>query len=219
MRKNIFHLLNKATKDLNLKHSDVRILNCLISYNSFNKIFPSQETISNDIGIKSRPDISKGLRNLERNGYIEIKRRKHQSNLYKLNTEDKIKPKLEKPKIEKESKDENIKYMDKAMIEIVAGEVAKAKGKNKHDSSDFSFVNSMLKIKEGDKYKEDSYNVIRKCLILLYFINIHFEKFENGNNFYPYIKKIYSLADYSDIKSKIFNSNVAVQSNEYEVLN
>lgn len=207
MSKNIFHIINKATKDHNLKHSDLRIFLCLISYNTFNKIFPSLETISIDTGIKSRPDISKGLKRLKELNYIEIKRRKHQTNIYKLNVE---KIEVKKKEISEPLKSTEISYMNKAMLEVVAGEVAKAKGYSKPESSDFKFVNNLLKEKADDNYKEDHFNYIRKCLMILYLINKHLNKFSNTEYKYPYFKTVYSAYSYNLIHKDIFDSKTSI---------
>ena len=82
---NIFQNINKVCKDVNISHSEFRVFMVLVSYNSNKKIFPSLDTIAKDSGIKSKTDISKKLNNLKERGYIEIKRRKHQSNIYRIN--------------------------------------------------------------------------------------------------------------------------------------
>lgn len=207
MSKNIFHIINKATKDHNLKHSDLRIFMCLISYNSYGKIFPSLETISKDTGIKSIPDISKGLRKLRELDYIESKQRKHQSNIYKIKyIECEMKTKKEKPKVDVDI-NSDVKYMDNAMIEVVAGQFAKATGRLKPESSDFAIVNKLLNLKLSDHYKKDCMNTVRKCLMLLYFINIHIDKLK-GDNPYPYFQTVYSTANYNSIRKKIFETEV-----------
>lgn len=80
----IFEIINRIVKDRNIKHAEYRVFMDLVSYNSFRKIFPSLQTISEDTGIKSIPDISNMLQKLERFGYIKIIRRKHLSNIYEI---------------------------------------------------------------------------------------------------------------------------------------
>lgn len=154
MSKNIFHIINKATKDHNLKHSDLRIFLCLISYNSFNKIFPSLDTISSDTGIKSRPDISKGLKRLKEYNYIEIKRRKHQTNIYKLNIEQtEIKEKIVKPKSIETIKKKSILYSVVYLYSKIQNRSI--------ESSDFAFISRLLQLKQ-----KDNISYVQKCLML-----------------------------------------------------
>lgn len=80
----IFHIINTVVKDKRLKHSEVRVFMVLVSYNGKRNIFPSQNRISNDSGIKSISDISKMLKKLAIYGYIKITKRKHQSNIYEI---------------------------------------------------------------------------------------------------------------------------------------
>lgn len=206
MRKNIFHLINKATKDHNLKNSEVRILLCLISYNSFKKIFPSLETISLDTGIKSKPDISKGLQRLKELDYIEIKRRKHQTNIYILNTDNiEIKKKVTVKNIESTIM-KNIFY---SVIYIYS------KINNcKENECDIDFLKRVI-----DKNKKSGINYIQKCMILCYVINDLRTKI-NDPKYKGILYNTYRSFDYQkNIKDTIESKNESLLLNEYEVLN
>lgn len=86
--KNIFEFLREAMKDKRLKFNDYKVLTALTFLNGFEDIFPSLKAIAQDSGIntdKTGSNISKHLKNLESFGYITKQRRKHKTNIYKLN--------------------------------------------------------------------------------------------------------------------------------------
>lgn len=209
MSTNIFHIINKATKDQNLKHSDLRIFLCLISYNSFNKIFPSLDTISADTGIKSRPDISKGLKRLKDNNYIEIKRRKHQTNIYKLKdvaTDLKIRKKREKEQVTIETIKKN------SILYSVVYLYSKIQNRS-IESSDFAFINRLLQLKQ-----KDNVSYTGKCLMLCYILNSLKEK--TGELKYKGILyNSYRDLNYSDFKNILNSESQIIHSSEYEKFN
>lgn len=206
MSKNIFHIINKATKDLNLKHSDVRIFLCLISYNTFKKIFPSLDTISSDTGIKSIPDVSKGLKRLKECGYIDIKRRKHQTNIYKLNIEQiEIKKKVNKPKSIESMKNKSILYSVVYLYSKIQNRSI--------ESSDFAFINRLLQLKQ-----RDNVSYTQKCLMLCYVLKSKIEK--TGEPKYKGILwNSYCNLSYTDFKNNLYKESDSILSNEYQTLN
>jgi len=206
--RNIFEILKDVLSDKRLTAFDKNVFSCLLTYNGKGRIFPSRREIMNRLNSRNLPTISKSVNKLQETGYIEITRRKQKSNIYKIKTyKVEMKTKNEKPIAETDVIKE-VKYMNKAMVEIVAGEVAKAKGNSYADSSDYIFVNSLLKIKAQDRHKDDCFNNVRNCLILLYLINKYYDKFTIGNNTFAYFKKIYSLTSYETIRKEIFEINI-----------
>lgn len=213
MSKNIFHIINKATKDHNLKHSDLRIFLCLISYNSFNKIFPSLETISIDTGIKSRPDISKGLKRLKELEYIEIKRRKHQTNIYNLNV-DKIEVKKKEIskniEVKKSVSAETLK--NKSILYSVVYLYSKIQ-KRSIDSSDYAFIKHLLKEKQ-----KDNISYVQKCLMLCNVLKSKIDK--TGEQKYKGILfNSYRDLSYTEFCNNLSNNSKVIFSNEYESFN
>lgn len=213
MSKNIFHIINKATKDHNLKHSDLRIFMCLISYNSFNKIFPSLETISRDTGIKSRPDISKGLKRLKELKYIDIKRRKHQTNIYKLNV-DKIEVKIKEiPKNIEAKKTTRVETLKTNSI-LYSVVYLYSKIQNRTiESSDFAFVSRLLQLKQ-----KDNISYIQKCLMLC---NVLKSKIDNTGElkYKGILYNAYRDLSYSEFCNNLSNNSKVIFSNEYERFN
>jgi len=210
---NVFNVFPEVLKDKDLTYLDKTVFFGLITFNGRGKIYPSHKELGERIGCNSLNNISVSVNKLQEKGFIKIHKRFQKSNIYTINKIDsKMKNKQDpkKPKDKNESKDESIEYMDKAMIEIVAGEVAKAYDRSSAETSDFLFVNLLLKIKISDKYKDDNFNTVRKCLMLLYLINIHKDKFKNGNA-YPYFQKVYSTSNYSILNKKIFSSGSITQ--------
>ncbi|HMQ70124.1 MAG TPA: helix-turn-helix domain-containing protein [Ignavibacteria bacterium] len=180
--KNIFHLINKAVKDTRLKHCEVRILLCLISYNSFNKIFPSRETISKDTGIKSNAHISRHLNRLKDLGYIQIIRRKQNSNIYKLNLMEAT----------------NHVTINESLKEINQSVKAVTIDKLTEYSINPSFLDLILKINTG------AGEVYKKCFQLLYCI-AQLEKRKNEiNNLQAYLLTTYRNLSYSQFHKDLF---------------
>lgn len=179
MKEKVLNFLIRANKDIRLKHSEVRILVCLISYNTFKKIFPSRETISRDTGIKSLTDISKQINRLKEFGYIEILRRKQQSNLYKL-----IFIKLE---IE-------MNHLDDPVKEITIS-------KFKEFSLNEAFFNTIMKINTGAS------EIYQKCFMILYCIGLLEKRKDEINNFQAYLLTTYKNLSYSEYHKNVFESN------------
>lgn len=178
MRENVLHLIIRANKDKRLKHSEVRILVCLISYNTYKKIFPSRETIKKDTSIKSLTDISKQLNRLKNFGYIEIIRRKQQSNIYKLI--------LKNSEVEMNQLDEPVK-------EITIS-------KFKEFSLTEAYFNTIMKINTGAS------EIYQKCFMILYCIGLLEKRKDNITNFQAYLLTTYKNLRYSQFHKEVFES-------------
>lgn len=182
----IFKNINKVCKDSNISHSEFRVFMVLVSYNSNKKIFPSLDTIAKDSGIKSKTDISKKLNNLKERGYIEIKRRKHQSNIYRINDlKEPVKQSHPKPE-QKPAKLKDIKQdksepmtkeqQEKSILYSTVTIYAKVLYNRKYESGDFAIIRKLLKLKDADYY---CYTV--KCLMLLQVIQSIKDKITDNN--------------------------------------
>lgn len=214
----IFKLINTVTKDKRLKHSEVRVFMSLISYNSFKKIFPSLKTIAKDTGIKSIPDISKKLHNLEKCGYIKIIRRKHLSNVYILNPlfEDLI-PEAEnpehpqeKPEIKKDI-EEAEKVILNAYITQIAFTVAEYRKETKPGDQIYKFINRILNTYSDRNVKK--YQVA--FMLLVYILKAGENKFKSGLPF-AYFNSFFPMLYYSDFRREMFNRTKQKQTNQYK---
>lgn len=199
-------------RDKELTYLDKCVFASLITFNGRGKIYPALKEIGNRINCNSVNNVSVSLNKLKKYGYIEIVRRFQKSNIYIINNI-KTEMKIEKDTsseicIEKSKPEDSIKFMDKAMIDVTVEQVAAAYGRSIPESSDHVFVNKLLKIKEKDEFKKDCMNNVRKCLMLLYLIKFHSDKFKNGNA-YPYFQTVFSTCSYSDISKKIFKSGIS----------
>lgn len=199
---NIFQNINKVCKDVNISHSEFRVFMVLVSYNSNKKIFPSLDTIAKDSGIKSKTDISRKLNKLKERGYIEIKRRKHQSNIYRINDlKEPVKqshPKTEKPAKLKEFKPAEYKPLtekqkEKSILYSTVTIYAKMQNR-KYESGDFAIIRKLLKLKDADNY---CYTV--KCLMLLQVIQSVKDKIAD-NNFRGILYNRYREATRNDLQ-------------------
>jgi hypothetical protein len=172
----------------------------LISYNTFRKIFPSLETISKDSGIKSITDISKKLHTLEKYGYISIIRRKHLSNIYKINSIEMKNPVDPEPqKAEKE--------ILKAYIERIAYVIAGYRNINidsneKKKQQIFAFINNYVYGFKDKTVKHYQVAFMFLCYVL-----------RNENKFcaklpYNYFNTFFiDKLKYSDFRNEIFSSD------------
>lgn len=182
----IFKNINRVCKDSNISHSEFRVFMVLVSYNSNRKIYPSLETISKDSKIKSIPDISKKLNKLKERGYIEIHRRKHQSNIYKIvNVKEPVKqshpePEQEPAKLKEiepaEHKPLTKEQKEKSILYSTVTIYAKMLYNRKYESGDFAIIQKLLKLKANDNY---CYTV--KCLMLLQVIQSIKDKITDNN--------------------------------------
>ncbi|HEY5125399.1 MAG TPA: helix-turn-helix domain-containing protein [Ignavibacteria bacterium] len=83
--KNFFgKTMTRVLEDKNLKPTDKLIYFALVSFNGAGYIHPSLQTIAKRLNMKSTGAISRGLNRLQREEYISIQRRKHQTNIYQL---------------------------------------------------------------------------------------------------------------------------------------
>lgn len=182
----IFFLLNSVTKDKRLKNSDVRIFNCLISYNGLRKIFPSQRTISMDIGIKSIPDISKSLNKIAKLNYIKITRRKNNSNIYELNYDfDKISSNYININDNKKSS-----YFYCCKFAYI-----KTFKLNDPDNKKCSFINKLLGSNKSD--------LLHNTLVFIHLLSVVKEKLDDIRNLNAYLTTSFKNTDYSQITNII----------------
>lgn len=209
--KKVFNALADVMKDKDLTYLDKCVFCSLLTFNGKGKIFPAIKEIGKRINCNSTNNVSVSLNKLKQNGHIQIIRRFQKSNIYKIGNQSEMKlTKKEIPEGIKEDPNDKVTYMNNAMINVVAEQVASVNGRVFPESADYSFVNSMLKLKESDKYKSDNINTVRKCIMLLYLIKIHADKFKDEIP-YPYMKKVYSTAIYKNIRNKIFQSGIKDQ--------
>lgn len=206
----VFNVLAEVLKDTDLSYLDKTVFTALITFNGRGRIFPSIKEIGKRINCNSVNNISVSLNKLKKNGHIHIQRRFQKSSIYKLKDTQSY-MKTSKSKKDLSSKiDNDSEYMNNAMIEAVAGQVAISNGRNIPESADYSFVNSLLKLKESDKFKQDNMNTVRKCLMLLYLIKIHSDKFKEDIP-YTYFVKVFSNSNYTSIRKKIFTTGLINQ--------
>ncbi len=171
------------------------------------------ETISLDTGIKSGSDISKGLKRLKELKYIEIKRRKHQTNIYKLKV-DKIEVKKKEIskdiEVKKSVTAESIK--NKSMLYSVVYLYSKIQ-KHSIESSDFAFISRLLQLKQ-----KDNISYVQKCLMLC---NVIKSKIDNTGElkYKGMLFNAYRDLSYSEFCNNLSNNSKVIFSNEYESFN
>ena len=200
---NIFKNINKVCKDKKVSHAGFRVFMVLVSYNSCKKIYPALETISKDAGIKSISFVSRQLNLLKERGYIEIYRRKHQSNIYRINDlkepikQSHPKPEQKPAKIKdiKQDKSEPItkEQQEKSILYSTVTIYAKMQNR-KYESGDFAIIRKLLKLKDADNY---CYTV--KCLMLLQVIQSVKDKIAD-NNFRGILYNRYREATRNDLQ-------------------
>lgn len=182
----IFFLLNSVTRDKRLKHFEVRIFFCLISYNGFNKIFPSQKTISEMIGVKSIPDISKALNKLCKLGYIFIERRKHKTNIYRINYNiDNI-----------NLNDIKVRHPDKnSYIYCCTFIFNKISESDSHCEEEHNFIINLI--------RSNKTSMLQNTLVLMYLLNIVNNNLVGIKNLNGYLTTSFKNTSYSKIHSII----------------
>lgn len=217
---NIFKNINKVCKDKKVSHAGFRVFMVLVSYNSCKKIYPSLETISKDCGIKSISFVSRLLNLLKERGYIEIHRRKHQSNIYKIvDVKEEVKqshPKTEQEpaKTEPTKTEEPKKYsidkeLTKNFISQIAYVIAEYRNEPEPKPQVYTFINNVINLNpEPMKYKI--------AFMLLIYVLKYKDKF-CGELPYSYFKSFFGIKIYSDFRKSIFdtkqNSSIIPNSN------
>ena len=201
---NIFKNINKVCKDKKVSHAGFRVFMVLVSYNSCKKIYPALDTIAKDSGIKSISFVSRQLNRLKERGYIEIHRRKHQSNIYKIvDVKEPVKQSHpipeQKPAKIKEVKPAEYKPIteeqkEKSILYSTVSIYAKVLYNRKYESGDFAIIRKLLKLKDADNY---CYTV--KCLMLLQVIQSVKDKITD-NSFRGILFNRYKEATRSDLQ-------------------
>jgi hypothetical protein len=153
----VFNILKEVIEDKRLTYLDKTVFTSLITFNGKNKIFPSLSDIGNRINCNSINNISVSINKLKELNYIDVIRRFQKSNIYILKnvtTDLKIKKKNER----KPESIESIK--NKSILYSVVFLYSKIQN-HSIESSDFAFINRLLKIKA-----KDDFTYIQKCLML-----------------------------------------------------
>lgn len=220
----IFEIINTVTKDKRLNHSEVRVFMDLISYNSFKKIFPSLETISKDTGIRSIPDVSKKLHNLEKYGYIQIIRRKHLSNIYKINFQEMKKIEQKKPRksksIEKKLSEtviiqDNENNITEAFIYQIALIIASHRDEPAPGKQIYIFINRIL-----NNYSDKNIKKYQIAFMLLHYILKAGREKYIGSLPYSYFNSFFPMLYYSDFRRQMFENerNLNINSDNLIIL-
>ncbi len=182
----------------------------LVSYNSRKKIYPSLETISKDCGIKSISFVSKLLNQLKEREYIEIHRRKHQSNIYKIvdvkepvkqshpiPEQEPAKPKATKPaKREPITQEQEQNEIANNFIEQTAYVIARFRNESKPIKQIYTFINKLI---------NQNPEPIRYKIAFMLLVNVLKNKDKFGGELpYSYFNSYFKMLIYSDFRKPIF---------------
>ena len=177
----VFERLRLVLEDEKLNYLDKVIFAGLLTFNGRDKIFPSLEILGERVNCKRIPSASKAVNKLKRRGHILIKRRRNNSNLYSI-----ISPILEKQK-------------NQSMMYVLTTMFAKIRGVKKAESSDYTFVSTVLKHKE-----EDPYEFHKKCLMLMYIFKT-FKERSQDTKFKGMVINGFRELNFEELEKKIFD--------------